>query len=448
MKVLVNNSKNAEGSTQESAAVGDRSNELQEMEAQKWAEAEANEVQVIKELPVLRGRKGMPYKEMIPLIGSHFVKMPSKEVLFPKDGNGDIDFTAPISSSRFILDMCDLGFNLSEDKWNKILSDDRIDSVEPLQIILDVIKQEKWTGRNWIKELAVNLNLKGNASENFELLYKYLCTMYQTAFQGYDEVVNWEVFNRVCLILLSYERGTKKSSIARKIGLQRILPRITGLNAEVQTDYAGQVEREKNVRKIHLATYFSINLDDIDEMLMNREDMGKLRSIISSNNVDYRMMWTQSLNAPPRRATFIATTNNQTVLRDKDENRYLVFELTKGIDDKWIDEFDALDMWRQVREIVHMNKQLTMFNKVDRDLIKSRAKYYAYETLIEEIVQEKLEYCEQCSMEFKDIRGIIRAEGYFTDTEIGRALQKLPPEPNMAKKKVNGYWRYRFQERK
>ena len=89
-----------------------------------------------------------------------------------------------------------------------------------------------------------------------------------------------------------------------------------------------------------------------------------------------------------------------------------------------------------------------MFNKVDRDLIKSRAKYYAYETLIEEIVQEKLEYCEQCSMEFKDIRGIIRAEGYFTDTEIGRALQKLPPEPNMAKKKVNGYWRYRFQERK
>lgn len=116
MKVLVNNSKNAEGSTQESAAVGDRSNELQEMEAQKWAEAEANEVQVIKELPVLRGRKGMPYKEMIPLIGSHFVKMPSKEVLFPKDGNGDIDFTAPISSSRFILDMCDLGFNLSEDK--------------------------------------------------------------------------------------------------------------------------------------------------------------------------------------------------------------------------------------------------------------------------------------------------------------------------------------------
>lgn len=222
MKVLVNNSKNAEGSTQESAAVGDRSNELQEMEVQKWAEAEANEVQVIRELPNLRGRKGMPYKEMIPLIGSHFVKMPSKEVLFPKDGNGDIDFTAPISQSRFILDMCDCGFNLGEDKWRMVLSDDRIDAVEPLQIIHGIIKQEEWTGRNWIKELAVNLNLKGDASENFELLYKYLCTMYQTAFQDYDKVIDYQVFNRVCLILLSYERGTKKSSIARKIGLQHI----------------------------------------------------------------------------------------------------------------------------------------------------------------------------------------------------------------------------------
>ena len=329
-----------------------------------------------------------------------------------------------------------------------VLSDDRIDAVEPLQIFHGIIKQEEWTGRNWIKELAVNLNLKGDASENFELLYKYLCTMYQTAFQDYDKVIDYQVFNRVCLILLSYERGTKKSSIARKIGLQHILPKITGLNAEVQIDYAGQLEREKNVLKIHLASYFSINLDDIDEMLMNREDMGKLRSIISSNNVNYRMMWTQSLNAIPRRASFIATTNNQTVLRDKDENRYLVFELTKGIDDKWIDEFDALDMWRQVAAIVSLNKEKTMFNKADLDLIKGRAKYYAYETLIEEVVQEKLEYCEQCNMEFKDIRGIIRAEGYFTDTEIGRALRKLSPEPNMAKKKVNGYWRYRFQERK
>ena len=61
------------------------------------------------------------------------------------------------------------------------------------------------------------------------------------------------------------------------------------------------------------------------------------------NDVTFRKLYTDTDKTYLRRVSWVATTNNPTVLRDHDENRYMVFEIQKPISDEFMDSFDALD---------------------------------------------------------------------------------------------------------
>ena len=167
-------------------------------------------------------REGMKNEEIIEMLAKVYVKMPTTGSLFIIDSSSEIDYSNPIEKSTFILQMQDRGYrkNFPEKQWDLILNDPRIKEIEPLQVVQELIAADNWSGKNWIEELTTNLNLKGDYIENKNLLTKFLCTMYATAFLGYDEVINFDAFNRVCMILFSYERGTRKTSILRKLGME------------------------------------------------------------------------------------------------------------------------------------------------------------------------------------------------------------------------------------
>ena len=262
--------------------------------------------------------------------------------------------------------------------------------------------------------------------------------MYATAFQGMDEVIGFDPFNRVCLILFSYERSTKKTSILRKLGMKGMLKRLTGLSNDVQVDYPGQLPSESKTMKLHQSSYFSINLDDIDQMLHDTRRAGSIRSVISADQVDYRKMWTETITTLPRRASFVATTNNPTVLRDKDENRYLVLELLKPIADEWIDGLDVLDLWRQVRLYVQQFGTDVLFSDADRDTIRKRVQGHMYTTIIDDLIDETFEYCPECKALWSEVKDTIRSEGYYNDKEIGISLRRLSPN-GVIKRKTGGH---------
>lgn len=400
----------------------------------------SNELKKAEPLTITKWREGMTNTQIIEMLADQFVKMPQSGVLFRKDSSGEIDYQNPIGIPAFMLLMQDNGYKKYFDKtqWDLILSDSRIESTEPLLIINEYIRAGEWSGRNWVQELSRELNLVGDRNENEELIRKFLCTMYATAFQDMDEVINFDPFNRVCLILFSYERSTKKTSILRKLGMKGMLKRLTGLNNDVHVDYDGQLPRESKTMKLHQASYFSINLDDIDQMLHDTRRAGSIRSVISADQVDYRKMWTETITTLPRRASFVATTNNPTVLRDKDENRYLVLELTKPIRDEWIDELDVLDLWRQVRVLIQEFGSTLLFSDMNRETIRKRVQGHMYTTVIDDLIDETYEYCVDCKELWSNIKDTIRSQGYYNDKEIGISLRRLSPN-GVVKRKTGGH---------
>ncbi|MGC6421273.1 MAG: VapE domain-containing protein [Flavobacteriaceae bacterium] len=394
-------------------------------------------------------REGMKNEEIIEMLSKVYVKMPTAGSLFIKDSSGEIDYGNPIEKSTLILEMQDRGYrkNFSESQWNLILNDPRIKVIEPLQVALELIAADKWSGEFRIDELTTNLNLKGDFNENKRLLTKFLCTMYATAFQGYDEVINFDAFNRVCMILFSYERGTRKTSILRKLGMGGMLRRLTGLDVDIQATYEGCLPDDKRLRNIHKATKFCVNIDDIDTLLHGR-NMNSIRAMISMPDVTFRKLYTDADKTYLRRVSWVATTNNPTVLRDHDENRYMVLEIQKAISDEFMDSFDALDLWRQIRQILQQSGHHMMFNDADRELIRQRADAHLYTTELDDIIDETFEYCDECreSFEFVTERVYQRASSY-NRKEIGVSIKRLSPN-GIVKIKTGGTNRYKIREKK
>ena len=68
--------------------------------------------------------------------------------------------------------------------------------------------------------------------------------------------------------------------------------------------------------------------DDINELLIKGE--GKLRSIISQEDFSKRALYKDANQNLKRRSTFAGTTNYMDLLRNENENRYMIFKIEKS----------------------------------------------------------------------------------------------------------------------
>lgn len=397
-------------------------------------------------LQPLEYQKGFNNAEMLKLFSQHFVKMPSQGVLFKRDFDGNIDFTEPIQTSDFELQMEDLGFKMSDQKWGKILKSRMIPTVEPLQIVHEVIGRAKWSGTDWLTMLVENLNLNEEFEENRRLLNKFFALNYATAFQGYDSKIDYMPDNKICLILYSEERNTRKTSIFRKLGLQGFLRDEVGLNVDVQVDYLGQPPSDKRTKNIHLSSYLQINLDDIDNMLHSANRQGSIRSEISQNTVSYRLLYTEDTISLPRRASYVGTTNSPEVLRDKRETRFLVVEVGSPISDEFLKTFDVLDFWRQMKEEAHrFGRHDISFNPEEQSIIRGRVESHCYENSTELIIRDYLEPCEDCRTPFIQIvKALNDCNLNLSPDKIAKALKTIAPTPADVYVQVKGKKRYKF----
>lgn len=394
-------------------------------------------------LKPLEYQQGFNNRQVRNLLGMHVVKMPSKEVLFRKREDGTIDFTNPVTFSDFLLDLEDLGFKYSEHKWKRILKSEAIKSIEPLEILCEIIGRAKWSGTDWLSLLVANLNLKGDPEENKHLIKKFFALAYATAFQQYDRAIDFMPDNRVCLILYSHDKATRKTSILRQIGLQNLLADEVGLDADVQVDYLGIFPQDERLRDYHKATHFLVNLDDIDNML--HSSSGQIKSLISQNKINYRPLWVDGSVSLPRRASYVGTTNNPTVLRDKHENRFMVFELLSAIDIGFMKKFDPLDFWRQMKEEAHKSHKAVTFNDEDLKLVMSRVEEYAYDNPTEIILKDYLEYCENCRLPFMEImRHIHQCNLGLNQDKVAKALPRVIDDPTQLYVTVKGNKRYKL----
>ena len=283
---------------------------------------------------------------------------------------------------------------------------------------------------------------------NDRLLRKAILTGYGLAFQGIDPLITHRVSPRVLPIIYSDEREIGKSTSLRWLGLSgRLLKAIPKLGQDVYLEVEGGLTKDDREFKLMLSSGFLINFDDVGSLMMSKNKDG-LKSICTQTQVQQRTLFTDKIAYEKRRASIWGSTND-IILRDPSENRFAVFEMTKGIDFSFFDETDPLDLWRQAREECIELGDESNFTKDDTDLIKDIAKDFMYTTPIEDIVNQCYVFDPDGRTAYREVKNEVEENGIEKPktTDIANAVKKIVPDGQKVKYVKNGYNYYRIRRR-
>ena len=292
------------------------------------------------------------------------------------------------------------------------------------------------------------------SSQNFELIKKWLCTTYAFALRGIDPKTPKKVYSRVVFILYSEQRGFGKTEFFRKIGLIGAIEQATGVSGtEIYAETAGELPKgdrnfdiDKNTKMIYL-------LDDINQLLIKGE--GKLRSIISQEDFSKRALYKDTNQNLKRRATFAGTTNYNELLRNENENRYMLFTIEERMDFDLLNSINIMQLWSQIRDEVINRKHQSMITVDDLEKVMSLSIDYVYHSPLEETLNNLFEYDHDGRMTFSEIMKNLRDFGVYesNNNRVGGLLKSLAPERQNIKIKESGIryyklkWRYRQDTR-
>ena len=308
--------------------------------------------------------------------------------------------------------------------------------VSPINLFQSEISSITWDGRDRINELFQAMSIKNADELKLALFEKWLVTAYVFAMRGIDPKVPKKVFSRVALILHSHAKGLGKTEFFRKLGLSGYFQELTSIQGtEVYGELSGSFGDDERRTTSMMVKNLILNIDDIQELLINSS--GELRSLISKDILTIRPLYGNSVKNLPRRSAICGSTNHGEILRNDDENRYLIFSLESQMNFSSINSIDFIQLWRQVAEVYYNNGTKSLFNNVDLDAIKEISNDFIYVSPEEELVREFFEYDGNPtqSFTFSDIRSIFSmANIRITDQKLGSALRKLAPDHNIIRK--------------
>ena len=383
------------------------------------------------------------------ILGENFVKMEEFKCFFPKNTDGSTDWRKPVSVPDMILNLEDKGLDARDTKVKYMLASDSIEPVTPLNLVFEKISQKEWDGVDRISEFVDAINLVGDQTTNEMLIRKWLVNTYTLAFTRIDPSITSKPFPRVVLIFHSEERKLGKSSIVRWLGMDGLINKIIPqLGVEIYSELQAGFKKDDRTFDIMLANSLIINFDDVGEFFMKHP--AELRAKCTQTTVQSRELFTDKLKSVPRRAGLVGTTNNTTVLRDQDENRYAVFSLKpEGVNWSVIEKIDPFDIWRQARaEAIELGDEIRWSDR-ETDIVKDMAKGYLYVNPLEEFVDDNFEFDPDGEMKFARIKDIVNNEGALKpdDKHLRHALDRLVPVRQNLKKIKSGYSFYRLRKK-
>ena len=295
----------------------------------------------------------MKADQVLKVMSMHFVKMPIQNYFFRINDDGSVDFSKAFSEAKMIVMLNSLGITkraLAKD----ILSCEDIREISPLSLVYEGISKTEWDGKDRIRKVVRDLNLEGDFEENFLLIRRWFLNTYSLAFNYIDPEIDWRPEPRVVFILHSNQRQWGKTAILGTLFLEGELKRlIPELHSEVYTLLRGEIPKDEKEMNAYLMNNLVVNIDDIQNLLnnSNADKRAKLRSLITQKEISARKMYAEGTRNGIRRAGLCGSTNNKTVLRDKDENRYMVFTLKSKICFDTVNEEDFHpQFWAQIRK--------------------------------------------------------------------------------------------------
>ena len=382
-------------------------------------------------------------------LGSKIVILNHTSTAFKKNIDGTIDYQTQINFDDLKLDLKDAGFKISDSDYGSILNSDKIQKIDSLKIFFNQLDNNKWDGKDRIKDLVSAAKLEGDFNQNHMLIKKWLCTTYAFALRGIDPRTPKKVYSRVVFILYSQQRGFGKTEFFRKIGLIGAIEKATGISGtEIYAETAGELPKDDRNFDIDKNTKMIYLLDDINQLLIKGE--GKLRSIISQEDFSKRALYKDTNQNLKRRATFAGTTNYKELLRNENENRYMLFTIAERMDFDLLNSLDIMQVWSQIRDEVIRFKDKSMIRVDDLETIMNLSEEYIYHSPLETTLNNMLLFDSEGRIAFSDIMKSLKEHGiYESNNKVGSILQSMSPngidiitKPNKGSRLYKLKWRY------
>jgi hypothetical protein len=382
-------------------------------------------------------------------LGSKIVILNHTSTAFKKNIDGTIDYQTQINFDDLKLDLKDAGFKITDSDYGSLLNSDKIQKIDSLKIFFNQLYNNKWDGKDRIKDLVSAAKLEGDFNQNHMLIKKWLCTTYAFALRGIDPMTPKKVYSRVVFILYSQQRGFGKTEFFRKIGLIGAIEKATGISGtEIYAETAGDLPKDDRNFDIDKNTKMIYLLDDINQLLIKGE--GKLRSIISQEDFSKRALYKDTNQNLKRRATFAGTTNYKELLRNENENRYMLFTIAERMDFDLLNSLDIMQVWSQIRDEVIRFKDKSMIRVDDLETIMNLSEEYIYHSPLETTLNNMLLFDSEGRIAFSDIMKSLKEHGiYESNNKVGSILQSMSPngidiitKPNKGSRLYKLKWRY------
>ena len=375
-------------------------------------------------------------------LGKKIVILNHTNIAFIRNPDGTINYTKQINFDDLKLDLKDHGFKITDREFDSIMNSDDIEKIDSLKIFFNQLENNPWDGIDRINDLVSAVNLTGDYNQNFGLIKKWLCTTYAFAMRGIDPKTPKKVYSRVVFILYSEQRGFGKTEFFRKIGLIGAIEQATGVSGtEIYAETAGELPKDDRNFDIDKNTKMIYLLDDINQLLIKGE--GKLRSIISQEDFSKRALYKDTNQNMKRRATFAGTTNYSELLRNENENRYMLFTIEKRMDFDLLNSIDIMQLWSQIRDEVILKKQESMITVDDLDSVMKLSKDYIFHSPLEETLNNIFVFDDKGRIGFSDIMRTLKSHGLNEPgNKVGALLKLLAPEGQNIKIKTSSGIRY------
>ena len=382
--------------------------------------------------------------EIIKVLSDNYVYLHSSQIAFKRDDKGKIDYSNYLKFADILFLLKDLKTKITKTDFEYMLTSKSIEEITPLHVFYNQLIKTNWDGEDHIEKAFRAANIRGDQEVNLYLFRKWIMTAYSFGLRGIDPLLPAKAYSRVALIFFSHKRAMGKTEFFRKLGLSNYFEELTNIPGfEMYCELTGGLGRDERRANSLLTDNLILNIDDIQEMLINSS--GELRSIISNDTLSIRQLYSNTTKNIKRRSAICGSTNHGEILRQDDENRYLVMEIEAVMDFDLLNSIDYIQLWAQARAMFLTNKSDSLFNQSDLKLILELSKGYAYMSTEEEAIHVCFEYTPNPikDIRFNEIMEVLQRNNYhLSQQKVASALKTLAPDRKIYKKKNGGKDRF------
>ena len=269
----------------------------------------------------------------------------------------------------------------------------------------------KWDGKDHIRKLARTVPNKNPHWEDW--FYTWFLGMVRQW-----QVNNLAKYGNQAVPLLISTQGWNKTTFC-----EQLLP------PELRFGYTGNLQMEDKKQVLQqMAQMLLINLDEFNQ-ISPKTQQGFLKNIITLSSVKIKRPYGRHVEAFPRRASFIATTNQADVLADPSGNRrFLGVELTGPIDVSTPPNYEQL--YAQAMRALHQHEPY-YFGPAETQEIMEWNRKFSLKTAAEQFF---LDYFEPARNEQEGEWMSASAILTYLKNVVGVGLLKSPSVPAFGRK--------------